>query len=190
MPRLFSGIEIPEDIREDLARLRQPLPGAWWIEPENLHITLRFAGDIDNRTAGELVDQLALIDADVFELTLFGLGQFGGSEPRTLWVGIMPSPQLEALARAHERAFRAAGLPPERRNFKPHVTLARLKHTQPERLARLLERRGGYQSRPFLVERFALFSSRPQTGGGPYVVEEAYSLRGSPGAYAAEDWLG
>ena len=53
MPRLFTGIELPDDIRQRLARLKSPLPGAKWIEPQNMHVTLRFAGDVDNLVASE-----------------------------------------------------------------------------------------------------------------------------------------
>jgi 2'-5' RNA ligase len=82
------------------------------------------------------------------------------------------------LARANERAARAAGLPPEGRTFKPHVTVARLKYAGPDAIARILGRIGAFRSRPFLVGRFVLFSSRPKVGGGPYVVEAAFPLRG------------
>lgn len=183
MPRLFTGIEIPPELAQRLAKLRSPLPGAKWIEPENLHITLRFVGDIDNRIAGEFADFLSEIEVGVFELRVSGLGVFGGNDPRTLWAEVHGGPELETLARANERAARAAGLPPETRAFKAHVTLARLRHTRPDVVARFLQHNGGFRSEPFVVERFVLFSSRPQTGGGPYVVEDAYPLLGaSPAA--------
>jgi 2'-5' RNA ligase len=178
MPRLFTGIEIPDEQREELARIRQPLPGGKWIEPENLHLTLRFAGDIDNAKAAELADRLAGIAVNAFEMRLSGLGAFGGNEPRSIWAGVEAGPELEALARANERAARAAGLPPEGRAYKPHVTVARLKYAGPEAIARVLGRIGAFRSRPFLVGRFVLFSSRPKIGGGPYVVETAFPLKG------------
>jgi 2'-5' RNA ligase len=179
MPRLFTGIELPTEQREELARLRQPLPGSSrWIEPENLHLTLRFAGDIDNAHAREFADRLAGITVDAFEIRLAGLGAFGGNEPRSLWAGIEAGPELEALARANERAARAAGLPPEGRTFKPHITVARLKHASARDVARILGRIGAFRGKPFTVGRFVLFSSRPKIGGGPYVVEEAFPLRG------------
>ncbi|MEC9367856.1 MAG: 2'-5' RNA ligase family protein, partial [Pseudomonadota bacterium] len=67
-------------------------------------------------------------------------------------------------------------LPPEPRAFHPHVTLARLRGTRPEAVARFLQQRGAFSSAPFTVGRFVLFSSRASTGGGPYVVEEEYPL--------------
>ena len=70
MPRLFTAIEIPEAIRVRLSLIRAPLNGAKWIEPENMHVTLRFAGDIDGRTADELVDFLADVRARPFPITI------------------------------------------------------------------------------------------------------------------------
>lgn len=184
MPRLFTGIELPEDIRDRLSDIETPLPGAKWVPNDNLHITLRFAGDIDNGVAREFADGLAAIDCDPFELRLAGLGTFGGNDPRVIWVGVEPSPGLDVLARANERAARGAGLPPEGRNFKPHVTLARLNYPRIEPLARLLQRFGAFRTDPFLVTRFVLFSSKPMVGGGPYVVEEAFPL----GDFSAEPY--
>ncbi len=103
---------------------------------------------------------------------------FGGNEPRSIWAGVEAGPELEALARANERAARSAGLAPEPRTFRPHVTIARLKYANAATIARFLERIGAFRSQPFLVGRFVLFSARPKVGGGPYVVEEAFPLRG------------
>lgn len=180
MPRLFTAIEIPAPLRERLALLKSPLPGARWVERDNLHVTLRFAGDIDNPTAREFADNLAAIASDGFELKISGLGAFGGNDPRVIWAGIEDAPEIEALARANERAARAAGLPPESRAFKAHVTLARLKHSRVDAVARFLEHNARFALPPFHVDRFVLMSSRPQVGGGPYVVEDAFMLGGLP----------
>lgn len=179
MPRLFTAIELPDEVRERLARLKMPLPGARWIEPANLHITLRFAGDIDNLAARELVYALDAIDELAFSARIDGLGAFGGNSPRSLFANVEGGAALDALARANERAARQAGLAPEKRAFKAHVTLARLQGTRPETLARFLERNGAFRTEPFAVDHFVLYSSRPQTGGGPYVVEEEFPLRGA-----------
>lgn len=178
MPRLFTAIEIPADVREQLSRLRQPAPGAKWVDAADMHLTLRFIGDVDVPVAREFAHCLDQIEADAFELRLSGLGVFGGSEPRAIYAGVEKSDALEALARAHERAARSAGLPPETRNYRPHVTLARLRGTQPEAVARLLGRLGAFRSEAFVAARFVLFSSRPKVGGGPYVEEDVYPLRG------------
>jgi 2'-5' RNA ligase len=174
MPRLFTGIELPDDVVRRLSILRAGLNGASWIDPENYHITMRFAGDITDSEADQFADALAGIHFDSFDIELSGLGSFGGNKPRSLWAAVKPSPQLDVLQKAHERAARLAGLPPETRNFVPHVTLARLRNVSPYAAAEYLARHGGFFVAPFTVSRFVLFSSRPNQGGGPYLVEEDY----------------
>lgn len=174
MPRLFSGIELPGDVRDALTELHQPLPSTRWLQPENLHITLRFLGDVTPPTAREFTANLAGIRFDPFPLRLVGLDTFGGDTPRVLFACVEPSAALTELARAHETAARRAGLKPENRKFWPHVTLARLQAPRIDPIARYLGRRGGFATEPFLVSQFVLFSSKPNTGGGPYVVEQAF----------------
>lgn len=178
MPRLFTAIELPEEQRQELRRLRLPLPGARWIEPLNYHITLRFAGDIDTVRAREFSANLSRIEPDGFELRLSGLGAFGGDNPQSVWAGVEENAALAALAKAHEKAARAAGLAAETRAYKPHVTLARLRHSTPDAVARFLTRYGGYRSERFFVTRTVLYSSRPSVGGGPYAVEDSFPMRG------------
>jgi 2'-5' RNA ligase len=178
MPRLFSGIEVPFSIAQRLTYLRAGLAGARWIDPENYHLTLRFLGDVDGVVARDFTHSLGDIVASPFELTLGGLASFGGRKPRAVFASVSPSEPLQALQRAHERAARAAGLPPEPRNYTPHVTVARLKGASSEAVAAYLERQGGFMNLPFEVSRFVLFSSRNSVGGGPYVVEAAYPLEG------------
>lgn len=187
MPRLFTAIQLPPDLADALAEFAVPLAGARWIEPQDMHLTLRFVGDIDNLAADEFHAALSRIDEPAFTLTLSGFGAFGGQQPRTLWAGVGDNPWLDALARANDRAARSAGLPPDKHAFKPHVTLARLKGTRPEAVARVLGQLGAFASAPFQVESFALFSSRPKVGGGPYVIEDTFSLRG---ADYAGSWAG
>lgn len=182
MPRLFTAIEIPADIRDRLAMLRAGLRGARWVDPDNYHLTLRFAGDVDLGTARELVHALGQVRARTFALRFDGLGSFGERKPRAVWAGVAPSEDLGGLQRAHERAARAAGLAPESRNFKPHVTIARLNGGHAADVARYLERQGGFMSQAFPVSRFALMSARASTGGGPYVIEAVYSLQDGEGA--------
>ncbi len=177
MPRLFTAIEIPEIVRSQLALVRGNLAGAKWIEMEDMHLTIRFYGDIGNLEADDLVSALARVDFSPFELSVTGLGVFGGREPRVIYAGIEASDGLNALFRACERAARAASLPPEPRAFKPHITLARLKNTKPDMVARFLGARPPLQCWPFTVDRFTLMSSRPGVGGGPYVREEHFDAR-------------
>ena len=178
MPRLFTGLELPQSVRARLGLMRLPLPGAKWIEPDDFHITLRFAGDVDNRVADEFAGFLDEIEAAPFDIAISGVGCFGGRTPRVIWAGVEGGEALANLQKAHERAARRAGLEPESQAFRPHVTLARLRGTRAEAVARFLSSRGALKSEPFRVGHFALFSARPGSGGGPYVVEHAYQFRG------------
>lgn len=178
MPRLFTGIEISPAIALELAALRGGIPGARWVEPENYHLTLRFIGDVDDAIGREIIHMLGLVRRRGFELTLEGLGQFGGRKPRAVFVAASPRPLLIELQAEHERLLQRIGLPPEPRKYTPHITLARLRDVSTHRVADYLASRGPYRSPPFHVARFVLFSARAATGGGPYVVEAAYPLDG------------
>jgi 2'-5' RNA ligase len=185
MPRLFTAIEIPETTRLRLSLLRAPIRGAKWVEPENMHITLRFAGDIDGRTADDFADLLADADVAPFTVSISGGGAFGGRDPRVLWAGVQAGPEIDALYRANERAARAAGLAPDPHDFRPHVTLARMRGARQAEVARFLAENGDLRMEPFLVTRFVLLSARPGSGGPPYALEAAYPL-GEGGDASAE----
>ena len=178
MPRLFTGIEIPTEVAFGLSVLRGGIPGARWVEPENYHLSLRFIGDVDGAIGREIIQLLGLVRRRGFELTLEGLGQFGGRKPRAVFVAASPRPLLIELQAEHERLLQRIGLPPEPRKYTPHITLARLRDVSTHRVADYLASRGPYRSPPFHVARFVLFSARAATGGGPYVVEAAYPLDG------------
>jgi 2'-5' RNA ligase len=176
MPRLFTGLEIPAEIGHSLSNLRGGLPGARWIDPENYHVTLRFIGDIDGVSANEIASLLFRVDRKPFEVKVQGLTSFGGRKPRAVVATIAPSKPLMELQAELERMMQRIGLDPEGRKFIPHVTLARLYDASDRDVADYLSLRGYFPSKAFMAERFVLFSSRASTGGGPYVVEDAYEL--------------
>ncbi|MEJ8574795.1 RNA 2',3'-cyclic phosphodiesterase [Microbaculum marinum] len=182
MPRLFTGLELPSGAVAALTGLRGGLPGARWIDPENYHLTLRFVGDVDNRTAHSVAEILDRIQRPAFSITLDGIGAFGGRKPHSVFAAVQSSPQLSALQAEQERLMQMLGLPPDSRKFAPHVTVARLRGVQPASVASYIEARGGFYWGPIAIERFVLFSSRSGQGGGPYVVEETYPLQGSYGS--------
>ncbi len=176
MPRLFTGVEIPREVAEDLASLRGGLPGARWIDPENYHLTLRFIGDVDDVIAHEIGEVLGRVRRRGFEVVLNGLDQFGGRKPRAVFANANGSAALTELQTEHEQLLQRIGLPPEPRKYTPHVTLARLRDASTRAVAEYLSNRGFFRSPVFTVSRFVLFSSRASTGGGPYVVEATYPL--------------
>lgn len=179
MPRLFTGIEIPAAIGQQLAMLRGGLPGARWIDPQNYHLTLRFLGDIDDTVAHEAASALGLIRRASFDLRFDGVTSFGGRKPRAVVAETSASPALMELQAEQERLMQRIGLAPEGRKYTPHVTLARLRESSSRQVADYLAARGLFRTPDFPVERFVLFSSRNSTGGGPYVVEASYPLDGS-----------
>ncbi len=175
MPRLFTGLEIPLPLTQELAMMRGGLSGARWIDMENYHITLRFIGDIDEMTAEAVDEILGQIRRKAFVVTLEGLDCFGGDKPRAIVAKAQPSAALIELQAEQERLLRRVGIPPEPRRFTPHVTLARLRQAPVRSVADYLGTRG-FLTRRFEAERFVLFSSRDSVGGGPYVIEAAYPL--------------
>ncbi len=174
MMRLFTGLELPSDIALDLNFMQGGIAGARWIDRESFHITLRFIGDIDHALGRDVA--LALDEADIrpFSIAIKGIDVFGGNKPHAIIALIEENTELRRLQAAQERICQSLGLEPEGRKYIPHVTLARLRDPDPRALRSFIESHALYRSRPFEVERFVLFSSKPSRGGGPYAVEEAY----------------
>lgn len=183
MIRLFVGLELPGHITAQLYELRGRLPGARWIEPANMHLTLRFIGDVDEGTAADIDEALAEIDAPAFELAVSDLGQFNrGKLAHALWAGVAASEPLARLQGKVESALvRHAGLEPEGRKFKPHITLARLKNTPATVVENYIAEMGPVKTPPFAVPAFTLFSSQLTKYGAAYTAERRYVLRGADG---------
>ncbi|TBW36301.1 RNA 2',3'-cyclic phosphodiesterase [Siculibacillus lacustris] len=176
MPRLFTGLEVPESLGLSLSFLRGGLIGAKWIDPENYHVTLRFIGDVDQRTADEVAQELARVRRQRFDVRIEGVTVFGGRQPHSLVAKVAASAALSELQAEHERICQRLGLPAEPRRFTPHVTIARCKAASHEGVAQWLALRGGFAGVTFTADRFVLFSSKASRGGGPYVTEETYDL--------------
>ena len=190
MPRLFTGLELPEGIATALSGYRGGLSGAKWIDPENYHVTLRFIGDVDDPTADAIAEELSRLERSRFELRIDGLAAFGGRQPHSLIARVAASPALVELQGEHERLCRRLGLAPEPRKFLPHVTLARCKGLSHEAVAAWLALRGGPTGLAWTAERVILYSSRASRGGGPYVIEGDWPLAEVPVGTTALDRLG
>ena len=188
MPRLFTALEIPRNAAMSLSLLRGGLPGARWIDVENYHITLRFIGDVDGRTADEIVDRLDRIDRPEFDLNLTGIGSFGSKKPHSVYAGVSMAPEMVALQAEIERICQRLGLPADPRKFMPHVTLARLRSSRLDDVVNYLSGRGNFYSLPFKASRFVLLSSRDSVGGGPYITEEVFPLREQASVKTFNTW--
>lgn len=189
MPRLFTGLEIPLAQRNYLCSLRGSLYGARWIDPENYHITLRFIGDIERRLAREIENALGEVLRNPLDITLTDLGLFGGEKPHAIIASVKPSRALLELQHEHERIMRELGLPKDPRKFTPHVTLARLRGTDVAEVAEYLSSRQAFHVQSFTANSFALYSAKPSTGGGPYVIEASYPLGEDMLDMSEKDWM-
>lgn len=176
MPRLFTGLELPETVAAAIALARGGVPGARWMDPGDYHVTLRFIGDVDAGVARDIAETLGEIRREQVPVAFDGLSWFGGDKPRALVAKVRLEQALLELQAEQERRMRRIGLAPETRRFTPHVTLARLRGVRPRAVADYLASRGGLAVDGFVAERFVLYSSRDSVGGGPYVVEAAYPL--------------
>jgi 2'-5' RNA ligase len=158
--RLFVAIPLPADIRARLGLLSGGIPGAAWVEPENLHLTLRFIGEVEEPAVAEIAAALETVEAAPFSFALDGMGDFGsGKRLRALWVGVALNEALDHLQARIESALVRLGLEPEHRRFTPHVTLARLKGAPAHRARRYIMENGAFRAGPFPVQGFTLFSS-------------------------------
>jgi len=173
--RLFAALDLPDDVAERLLALMKGVPGAKWRPRENLHLTLRFFGEVGEPVAQEIDAELLRVAEQTapFELQLKAAGSFGGADPHALWVGAREPPQLKKLAAACER------LKPEPRNFTPHLTLAYLSGAPLDRVQGFVTRLGLFEARPFRVEHFTLYSSWVRKSASSlYRPEAEYPLSG------------
>jgi 2'-5' RNA ligase len=176
MHRLFVAIRPPEAIRDLLVDAMDLGADLRWQNDEQLHLTLRFVGEVDRPLANDIADGLSRIRSAPLKLRIAGLGRFEQRNSGTLWAGVEPKPELAALAGKVERICQSVGLEPERRAFHPHITLARWKGRRTREIQAFLERKGGLSSCPFIVSEFILFESRLSRHGAHYEEVTRYGV--------------
>lgn len=175
--RLFVAIDLPASAQEQLALLCCGLPGARWVVPEQMHLTLRFIGEVEGGLFQDILDGLADIRAERFLLQLAGVGFFPPrGKPRIVWVGLQDKNPLLKLHNRLETRLVGLGLQPEGRRFSPHITLARLKNTPTSRIVRFLEAHSLFYTSPFPVDNFHLYSSILSRKGASHRIEASYPL--------------
>jgi len=176
MHRLFAAIRPPEHIRDILLDAMDDSADFRWQDDEQLHLTLRFMGEVDRHVAADLSDALGRIRAAPFQLRISKVGTFDHRAAGALWAGVEPKAQVAMLAAKIERVCQQAGLEPEQRAFHPHITLARWKGRRTVELADFLDRRRSLTSEPFDVREFLLIESRLSRHGAHYEEIASYSL--------------
>ena len=177
MYRLFVGIAFPDSVRVHLAALCGGVAGAKWVAADSMHLTLRFIGEVDGGTAEDIHIALGQIQSPAFALTLAGVDCFAqAGKVHTLWAGIEKEPLLAHLRDKVESAIVRAGIEPERRKFKPHITLARFKGGADQRIGGYLQRYSQFRCEPFEVDSFALYRSHLSAAGPHYEQLAEYPL--------------
>jgi 2'-5' RNA ligase len=174
--RLFVAIRPPEQIRDLLIDAMDESSDFRSQSDEQLHLTLRFVGEVERPVANDLADALSRIRAGSFAARIAGVGRFEQRNSGALWAGVEPKAPLAALAAKIERVCQQLGLEPERRAFFPHVTLARWKGRRSREVGEFLERHRNLSSEPFEVTEFILFESRLSRHGAHYEPVASYPL--------------
>ena len=179
--RLFVAIRPPEEVRDVLLDAMEGIDGARWVDEENLHLTLRFVGEVDRPAANDLAAALGAIRAAPFTLVIDGIGHFDkrnryGARPRALWAKVPHTGLLSDLRMKVERACEAVGLGRETRRFTPHITLARLGPDAGE-IGRWLARFGDLTAGPWQAKEFVLYESHLGRTGSFYEPVATFALR-------------
>ena len=176
--RLFLALSLPDSIRGMLTALAEPLAGIAWTRPEQLHLTLRFLGDVANDQIDPLAVRLAAIRVEPFLLPIAGLGAFPPkSPPRVLWAGVGSGhPRLFQLRQRLDDTLLASGLDLDVRTFHPHVTLARCEETAAGPAAQWLRAHREFTAPPFRVESFGLWSSQLLATGAVHTLKHRFPL--------------
>lgn len=155
------------------------VPGARWQDDEQLHITLRFIGDVDRRVGEDIAVALGQVHAAPVEVALAGVGAFDkDGRVNALWAGLAPHDALVSLHRKVDHALVRAGLAPEGRAYLPHVTVARLSRSMGTgiEIERWRADHAGLASAPFALTHLYLFESSLGTGGARYEAIERWPL--------------
>lgn len=174
MHRLFLAIRPPQDIRDRLVDRMDDSPVLRWIPDDNLHLTLRFVGEVERPVAEDLAAALAQVRFEPFDVTVRGVGQFDRRAGGAIWVGIEPRTEIAALAASVDRACQRAGQEPEQRAFHPHITVARYRRAESEAARDFVRRNTALEAGTFRVDEFRLYESRLSRHGALYDEVAAY----------------
>ena len=176
--RLFVGISLPDHVKLRVGRLRRGFPHFRWVPEGNLHLTLRYIGEVDVPLAARIEEILRSIRVEPFILPVKGTGCFPRrGPPRILWVGCHRGhPRLFQLHKRIEDSLLSMGIEAESRAYHPHVTIARTAKAKPGAVKQFIHDHRDFETAPFKVEGFTLFSSVLSTQGAAYTREASFSF--------------
>ena len=177
--RLFTAITIPEEIKSKLEDLLTPVEGVKWQDRSQMHLTLRFIGEVDENTKREIIGQLEKVSFQPFSIKLDDPGSFPPKDrgnPKVIWIGIQENTALHKLQSKIEQACRDVGLEPDERTFKPHITLGRNKGADADKVRAFMEKMTIPDFEPVHITKFYLFRSKLRSDGARHYVEKDFSL--------------
>jgi len=176
MHRIFVALRPPLAMREALLALRTGLPGARWQTDEQLHLTLRFVGEVDRPEAEDVAAALGTVDGPAPQIALSGVGTFEHrGAVHTLWAGVRRNDALKLLHDRIERALRGVGIVPDPRAFHPHISIARFGRHAPD-LTAFLVQHAALSSALMPIDHMLLFESELGSAGPRYFAIARYPL--------------
>lgn len=177
MKRFFIALSFPSDIVMKLTELQSGLKGARWAPPQNLHLTLSYIGEASTILLEDLADVLSGFAARAFCMQLRGINHFTSKRrSKSIWVGVAEEPSLFSLQSKIKNCLQINRIPRDKRQFSPHVTLARLKNVRPEDMAGFIVFNNLFKPRSFRVKSFTLFESILTKEGSIYLPLEKFRL--------------
>lgn len=179
MHRLFVGLRPPRDIRAALMNVMGGIAGARWQRDDQLHLTIRYIGDVDGRTADDVALVLARLQTEAIAVAIGGVGHFAKQgRTDTIWAGITPGDALARLHRKVDHALVTLGLPSEGRAYLPHITLARLPRSlaAEQDVDAFIVAHAGLSSTPFAFGHLTLFESELTRDGAAYHIVDRWPL--------------
>ncbi|MGE0774397.1 MAG: RNA 2',3'-cyclic phosphodiesterase [Sphingomonadaceae bacterium] len=176
MHRLFAALKPPPAMRDSLLALMGGIAHARWQAADQLHLTLRFIGEVDRHQAEDIAAALGSVRHPPFTLALDGIGQFDRKGRRdALWIGVTPQDPLKLLHNKIDRALQHVGIAPDNRTFLPHITIARFGRQSGDV--------GGFMETVAVppvscpITEFCLYESSLGSAGAVYDIIARYPLR-------------
>jgi 2'-5' RNA ligase len=171
--RLFVAIDLPNSTRQLLVGLDPRIRGVRWTEPDQMHLTLGFFGDVQEDVEVKLREKLSAIEFGAFFLPVNGVGPFSSKgAPKIIWIGVGKAhPHLFQIHKRVQEAALAVGIEPELRPWHPHITIARCRDVSTQTLRKFLQANAEFDAGMIRVEEFYLYSSK-LTPAGPIHARE------------------
>lgn len=177
MRRLFIAIDIPEEVKDAVSEICYGLPEIKWTRSDQFHLTIKFLGEVDEEAFLNIRDALETVKLTPFPMSMRGAGHFDhGKGSGVLWLGVTESEQLTDLFRDVERVLLDTGIPREKRKFRPHITLGRLKKIHHGRMEDWMNLHSEFESEEFVVSEFYLYESKLKPEGPVHTILNAYPL--------------